>query len=255
MEDRFAAFCAAVCGHVRAVYARDGITAELTGHLTDHAEALEAQGVAPDDAARRAVEAMGDPAELGRALNRCHSPWPWWIARCSLALTVIALILFLFVGLSWADSHGGLTPLLPTQSLAQAQDQLARPSYTLVGTRPVSGSGRVGDYHLRAAGDALVYTDSDGGLMVFFLVSERHLQPWLGALEAPWYALSAVDDLGNRYAWNSTLFFSSDSALFGSWQEAGVVGVDPAAARLTLTLDPGKGSVRFTVQLREEAAP
>lgn len=72
--DPFETFCAAVCAKVRWPFARWDITQELTGHLQDHAASLEEKGLSPEEAQSQAVAAMGDPAELGRALNRVHSP-------------------------------------------------------------------------------------------------------------------------------------------------------------------------------------
>ena len=45
----FAAWCAAVCRHIRYRPARAQAAAELMDHLTDHAAALEDAGAAPED--------------------------------------------------------------------------------------------------------------------------------------------------------------------------------------------------------------
>ncbi len=50
------------------------VSAELTAHLEDHAAALEARGLSPEEAAAQAVTAMGEPEELGRQLDRAHPP-------------------------------------------------------------------------------------------------------------------------------------------------------------------------------------
>ena len=47
---------------------------ELECHLQDHAEALEAAGHPPEQAQARALAAMGDPQEVGSALDR-EFPW------------------------------------------------------------------------------------------------------------------------------------------------------------------------------------
>ena len=76
----FAAWCAAVCRHIRYRPARAQAAAELMDHLTDHAAALEDAGAAPEEAARTALAAMGDAGEVGRALDRAHPPLlapPW----------------------------------------------------------------------------------------------------------------------------------------------------------------------------------
>ena len=64
----FAAWCAAVCRHIRYRPAHAQAAAELMDHLTDHAAALEDAGAAPEEAARTALAAMGTPGRWG---------WPW----------------------------------------------------------------------------------------------------------------------------------------------------------------------------------
>ena len=68
----FAQFCDQVCSVIHQPLAKRLAREELTAHLEDHAAALEEQGVPPEEAAIRAVEAMGDPKEIGRQLDRCH---------------------------------------------------------------------------------------------------------------------------------------------------------------------------------------
>lgn len=85
----FAAWCAAVCRHIRYRPARAQAAAELMDHLTDHAAALEDAGTAPEEAARTALAAMGDAGEVGRALDRAHPP----LLCASVALTRACAVL------------------------------------------------------------------------------------------------------------------------------------------------------------------
>lgn len=57
------------------------IREELSAHLEDHIQALVEQGTDPAEAERRAVAAMGDPAEIGLQLNRQHRPFLGWAVR------------------------------------------------------------------------------------------------------------------------------------------------------------------------------
>ena len=93
--DPFETFCAAVCAKVRWPFARWDITQELTGHLQDHAASLEEKGLSPEEAQSQAVAAMGDPAELGRALNRVHSPL-WGLTFAVLRLLILCLAFSIF---------------------------------------------------------------------------------------------------------------------------------------------------------------
>ena len=86
-------FIDAVCAKVRFKPARKQIAAELRAHLEDRAAMLTEHGVAPEDAAVRAVAAMGDPEEIGAALDKEHSPFWGWMA----VWTDVARYLVLFL--------------------------------------------------------------------------------------------------------------------------------------------------------------
>ena len=97
MSPLFAQFCEQVCLLIRWKAARGPVADELTAHLEDHAAALEARGLDPETAARRAVEAMGDPEELGRQLNRAHPP-----LLCFSVLVTNIILALLFIAFSFA---------------------------------------------------------------------------------------------------------------------------------------------------------
>ena len=92
-------FIEAVCAKVRFAPARKQIADELRAHLEDRAAMLEEHGFPPEDAAARAAASMGDPAEIGAALDQEHSPlWGWaavWtdVARY-LVLFLVGLMVF-----------------------------------------------------------------------------------------------------------------------------------------------------------------
>lgn len=94
----FDTFCGQVCSVIRWKPARLAAWAELEAHLEDHAAALEEQGVPADLAAQRAVEAMGDPYELGHQLDRCHSPLVPKLSRIFVLLALAVLLLSLIIG-------------------------------------------------------------------------------------------------------------------------------------------------------------
>lgn len=68
------------------------ICAELTAHLADSVEAWTAAGSAPEIAQAKAVEAMGDPKEIGKALDAQFSPFWLWLGRCAKAVCAIAAL-------------------------------------------------------------------------------------------------------------------------------------------------------------------
>ena len=95
---QFNDFCAQVCLMIRWKAAREPVADELTAHLEDHAAALEKRGLDPETAARRAVEAMGDPYALGAELDAAHPPTLPRLSRVLLALGLLILLAALVLG-------------------------------------------------------------------------------------------------------------------------------------------------------------
>lgn len=74
------------------------IQKELTAHLEDARADFVRLGYPRDLAAERALQAMGDAGEVGRALDRAHQPWLGWLWQVSRWLAVLALAAFLLTG-------------------------------------------------------------------------------------------------------------------------------------------------------------
>lgn len=74
-----------VGARIRWPRARTYLLKELSNHLEDQRAALEAEGIPPQEAERRAVADMGDPEPVGDELNALHRP------TRSLAPAVLAL--------------------------------------------------------------------------------------------------------------------------------------------------------------------
>lgn len=88
MED-FQNWRATVVAQVRFKPDRAAIQQELTAHYEDHVRDLERLKYPTELAEKRAVEAMGDPEEIGRALDRVHKPWLGWLWKVSRILLVV----------------------------------------------------------------------------------------------------------------------------------------------------------------------
>ena len=67
-------FCEIVTRQLRCRWEAPAIRQELSDHIQDHQAALMATGMDRDAAEEAAVAAMGDPKELGRALDRAQLP-------------------------------------------------------------------------------------------------------------------------------------------------------------------------------------
>ena len=86
---------------------RQALRRELEGHIADHAEALEAEGLTPGEALARAEEAMGDPKETAEELAKCYSLFWLWLGRGVNLLLAVAVGLFLYSGgVSWLLATG-----------------------------------------------------------------------------------------------------------------------------------------------------
>lgn len=86
-----------VLGHIPRATWREKreIRAELAGHLEDHALDLEERGCSTEEAREQAVAAMGDPGEIGEALNAQLSTF--WLTVQAVAQGAIAILLVLIL--------------------------------------------------------------------------------------------------------------------------------------------------------------
>ena len=72
---------------------REAIRQELDGHMEDHMESLRELGYDEQEAEARTLAAMGDPAEVGRELNRQYTGWGWvLLSRAAVLLTVVLCV-------------------------------------------------------------------------------------------------------------------------------------------------------------------
>ncbi|MDD5018216.1 MAG: hypothetical protein PHO15_08980, partial [Eubacteriales bacterium] len=79
-----------VCSEIKFKAARKFLRQELSAHIDDKKEALEKDAV--PDAESKAVAAMGDAAETGRALNAIHKPrTAWSVIACVLLLSIAGI--------------------------------------------------------------------------------------------------------------------------------------------------------------------
>ena len=130
MDPRFLTYGEEVCRQVRHATRKEkaGIRKELADHLTDHAEALTAAGYDAQAAQNLALEAMGDPVQVGRTLNRVY-PLSWLVlARGLLAAAVVCLLLAVSCGSNvvhtfaawWEAKYAPLETYQSSTTLAEA---------------------------------------------------------------------------------------------------------------------------------------
>ena len=76
---------------------RAAVRAELEAHLEDKAADLRRifPDMLPEDAEARALEDMGDPAEIGKELARIHKPWLGYLWRASKWIAILLVVLLM----------------------------------------------------------------------------------------------------------------------------------------------------------------
>ena len=105
MAGEFEQWCGRVERQVRVFPDRKAIRRELTDHYWDHVTDLRRIGYEDELARQRALRAMGDPEEVGKALNAVHRPLLGWLWMASRVLAVLLLVLTLWNG--WFGDYGG----------------------------------------------------------------------------------------------------------------------------------------------------
>ncbi|MDY3280932.1 hypothetical protein [Dysosmobacter sp.] len=105
MAGEFERWCGRVERQVRFFPDRKAIRRELTDHYWDHVQDLRRIGYEDGLARQRALGAMGDPEEVGKALNAVHRPLLGWLWMVSRVLAAVLLVLTLWCG--WSGDFGG----------------------------------------------------------------------------------------------------------------------------------------------------
>ena len=252
----FDTFCDQVCSLIRWKPAREAARRELLAHLEDHADVLRQRGTSFDQARQQAVEAMGDPYEIGHELDRCHSPLVPKLSRIFVLLALAALLLSLIIGYRNDTGIFALSGLFPQNaSLPCNGDGTVEISGT------AAGGGRLAGYTLtpaREAGLVVVPWEYPGGAenLEYQLqcpVTITHYQPWRAPMVAYQADAAWTDDTGaSGYA-----YFSSyhRDALLGSTAWLRIVDPTPGARKFTVTLSSTEESVTIYITLQEEVPP
>lgn len=92
---------------------RTAVAEELTAHYEDHVKDLERLGYDRSLAESRALDAMGDAEEIGRALDKAHKPWLGWlwlVSRWGVIACAVLIAFFCLLG-SFAGLKDDLTPV------------------------------------------------------------------------------------------------------------------------------------------------
>lgn len=238
----FQHYCDQVCVHIRFAPNHETIRKELAGHLEDRADALALRepDLSHEELRARAVSAMGDPEEVGRALDAVHSPLLGWLQIWFRRLVWAFAIL---VGLS-------LIPQLDStyhnfvQSLASANlDRFYENRQVVADYRP-EVTLRTEDYTFSVP-RVLLTKDEFFGQGLYCTIKVTNRNPWLRN-PAFYLLVSAHDDLGGQYpsllSWGTEYQTSSSVSTgltlpFAAYFDSRVYGLGPQTKQLTLVID------------------
>lgn len=93
---------------------REDVRRELAAHMEDHVETLLSIGCTEEEADERAAEAMGDPAETGRAISALYRPFWLWVERIA-AVIIVFMVIWLVLGFgmfhsAWSSVYSRFCP-------------------------------------------------------------------------------------------------------------------------------------------------
>lgn len=177
-------WCREVLRQVRFWPDHQAIQRELVAHLEDGRADLLRLGYDRDLAEERVLQGMGDPVEIGRALDRAHQPWLGWLWQVSRVLAVLALAWAL-----WAVwENGGL----PDVGAWIAPDSRWEQEYHYEDNVACPPPFQAGAYTMTVDH---VYFD---GKYVYLELTAQTPKFWLDSPEL-YQCLEAVDSNGARY--------------------------------------------------------
>ena len=258
---KFNDFCTQVCEHVRFSPDHAAIAAELAAHMEDHAAALMERGVPEEAAAQQAVAAMGDPEEIGRELDKSHSPLLGWFQICfRAAVWGLAVLVLLFT----LPQAGNIAVKLaaPPKYDASIEHLLEHyEEYDVIADYTPGAVGRYRDYAFSVPRAIVFRSSNDGTLTLRCLLEVSHPNPWQRQpefMDGRW----AEDDLGGVYSSEgqaapdqfSDILSGGDltrSYFFASYYGLWVAQIPPEAASVTLHFDRyGEDVLSFTLPLK-----
>ena len=238
---------------------RAAVRKELREHLEDRQADLRRifPELSEEAAEGRALEGMGDAAEIGKALARIHRPWLGYLWRASQGVLALLLLMMILVGINTVGGSSSLGGWYEGEKNRRLSQDGA------VFLAPVEEEATVEGCTITAP-RAVAWTGTEGTELEVTLRVEdlRFWRKGGGQLELVW----GEDDLGGRYPsqyeW-STLGLGWEqgyvSVLRDGWGPfhqtylLRVSGIDPQARWIELNYRWLGRSFSLTVDLTEEA--
>lgn len=200
----FRSWQATALAQVRFKPDRESIAQELTAHYEDHVQDLERLEYPTELARQRALDAMGDPEIVGKALDRVHQSWLGWLWMVSqVAVTVcLALVLVYAIGY-WQNVAEDLRFPEKPDEMDEYEPDGFHYDPTAAWTREAVTAGGSVDrcgYHISVPYAALWGDGNDGPYYAAsILLTVEDGRFWDGGPAPALRQMSAVDDEAGQY--------------------------------------------------------
>lgn len=249
-------FCDWAGNQIKCRSVRKELLRELAGHIEDRQAELEAAGLPPNEAEARAVAAMGDPVEIGRALDRLYDSRWYTLLRVLSWVVGLTVVWTLITGVRvQLDGQSGLVPLFLSRSSIAAQMKTDESAVVWEGV--CREKGRLGDYTLSIPAAALVRSDyGPAGTRetTYYLrgvLRADHWQPWLWNLDNVSMTLTLSSSAGTIAEKSSFSGWTGYESLFSSTRQFQLEVPDPDADWFSLTLECGSTTLTFPISRKE----
>jgi hypothetical protein len=213
-----------VCKHVRYKGAHTGIRVELQDHIQDRIYDFIDQGYGEETAIIKSVETMGDPAEIGKGLNKQHKPYIGWLLS---AVNTFIVLVGLYITLTLVPDIFYVFRTFAT--MPDAKD--VKYSVTL------NQKDKIDD---RTVEVKKLVIDNNG---IVYIRYDDYINPFLRG----WSLLDfeIYDDIGNRY----TRTIQSTGNIFGRKHLIYIDRLNSGANKLILNYDYYNRKMRFELPL------
>lgn len=252
-------FCSAVTRQIHFKPDRAAVEEEIMAHLEDRRDAYMSRGMIQRDAKEAAIRAMGDPEEIGRALDKLHSPWLGWF---QIWFSRVVIVVMVAAGFALLQVVSGVLLLFlePQQAATDFFDFGDRYADVVTADFQPDAVWQYEGYTFTVQ-RALVAQYEDGLRAMYYRLKASNHNPWVGGPEfREW--LWAEDDLGNHYPCRGEEAYYYDVGMrdsagnpsaidyFESYYDLWVTGIEPDAKQVTLCFDRyGETAIRLTVPL------
>ncbi len=174
-------FIKEVLSYVKFTFDRNEIRKEFEGHISDKIEYYMELGHGAEEAELLVVQDMGDAKEIGTELNKQHNPILGWIWRITNVVAVLLVLLFCFLGLTFAGSffQQDLLKSIPKSDIVYRID--------------LQKQVKIDDRVIRVTN---VVLEKNGDMNIFY---KYYITGFLGGTWSYGYLGEILDDKGNKY--------------------------------------------------------